>query len=228
MKIFGFELGSRQVAFFLIFSALSLLLFQFNFSEIIGAEPSSKFTFFQFIGPIAGGILGPLGGVATVLAVSASNFMLTGQMMELPVIVSFFTMSLAAIYFGTKNKAVVLVGPVAMIAFWLHPEGSIAWLYPLYWIIPVAASFFRQNLFARSLGSTFTAHALGSVAYLYAFNIPAAVWFGLIPVVAFERILFAAGISVSFVAVTTALKYFSAKVNLSFLHIEEKYSLVKA
>lgn len=228
MKIFGFELGSRQIAFFLLFSALALLLFQFNFSEILGVDPSPSFTFFQFIGPIAGGILGPIGGVATILTVSISNFILKGQALELPVIVSFFTMSLAAIYFGTKNKAIALVGPIAMVLFWLHPQGSIAWFYPFYWLIPVIAMFYRSNLFARSLGSTFTAHALGSVAYLYAFNIPADVWFTLIPIVAFERLLFAAGISASFVLVTTALKYVSTRIDLSFLHIEGKYSLVKA
>lgn len=228
MKIFGYEIGSRQVAFFLLFSALALLLFQFNFAQILGVEPSPSFTFFQFIGPIAGGILGPLGGVATILAVSVSNFVLTGQALELPIIVSVFTMAAAAVYFGAKSRPIALVGPVAMVLFWLHPEGSVAWIYPLFWVIPVLATFYKKNLFARSLGSTFTAHAIGSVAYLYAFNIPAEVWFALIPVVAFERLLFASGISVSFVAVTTALKYVSARIDLSFLNIEEKYSLVRA
>lgn len=228
MKIFGFEIGSRQIAFFLLFSALALLLFQFNFAQILGVEPSPSFTFFQFIGPIAGGILGPIGGVATILTVSVSNFILTGQMLELPVIVSFFTMAAAAVYFGTKGRAITLIAPAAMVLFWLHPEGSAAWIYPLFWVVPVLASFYRKNLFARSLGSTFTAHAIGSVAYLYAFNIPAEVWFTLIPIVAFERLLFASGISVSFVAVTTALKYVSARIDLSFLNLEEKYSLVRA
>jgi hypothetical protein len=227
MKMFGLDIGSRQIAFFLLFSALALLLFQFNFAQILGVEPSPSFTFFQFIGPIAGGILGPIGGVATILTVSVSNFILTGQMLEIPVIVSFFTMAFAALYFGTKNKLAAIVGPIAMVLFWLHPEGNIAWIYSLFWVIPVLASFYKKNLFARSLGSTFTAHAIGSVAYLYAFNIPAEVWFGLIPIVAFERLLFAAGISVSFVAVTTALKYISARIDLSFLNLEEKYSLMR-
>ncbi len=228
MKMFGLDIGSRQIAFFLLFSALALLLFQFNFAQIIGVEPSPSFTFFQFIGPIAGGILGPIGGVAAILAVSVSNFILTGQMLEIPVIVSFFTMAFAALYFATKNKLAAIVGPIAMVLFWLHPEGNIAWIYSLFWVIPVLASFYKKNLFARSLGSTFTAHAIGSVAYLYAFNIPAEVWFGLIPIVAFERLLFAAGISVSFIAVTTALKYVSARIDLSFLNLEEKYSLMRA
>lgn len=228
MKMFGLDIGSRQIAFFLLFSALALLLFQFNFAQILGVEPSPSFTFFQFIGPIAGGILGPIGGVATILAVSISNFVLTGQALETPLIVSFFTMAAAAVYFGTKSRAIAIIGPAAMVLFWLHPQGNAAWVYPLFWVIPVLASFYRKNLFARSLGSTFTAHAIGSVAYLYAFNIPAEVWFALIPIVAFERLLFAAGIGVSFVAVTTALKYVSTRIDLSFLNLEEKYSLVRA
>lgn len=51
----------------------------------------------------------------------------------------------------------------------------------------------------RSLGATFTAHAVGGAAWIWAFNLPASVWQGLIPVVISERLLFAAGIAATFV-----------------------------
>ncbi len=228
MKIFGLDLSTRSVAFLLIFSLIGLLLYQVNYSAIIGVKFDAKFTLFQFIGPMAAGILGPVLGVVSVLLVSLSNFLLTGKALELPVIVSFFTMAAAAVYFGSKNHATALVAAACMLLFWLNPIGREAWVYALYWLIPIGASFYRQNIFARSLGATFTAHAIGSVAYLYAFSIPAAAWMGLLPVVAMERFSFAAGIAVSYYVANTALQALSARVDLSFISIEKKYALVKA
>jgi hypothetical protein len=228
MRLFGVDVDNRKIAFLLMFSALALVLYQFNFSEIIGAEPSKKFTFFQFIGPIVAGVMGPVLGVASVLLVSLSNFLLTGQALELPVVVSFFTMAFAALYFGTKRRSVAFVALACMVLFWLHPIGNTARVYALFWLIPLLASFFRQNIFARSLGATFTAHAIGSTAYLYAFNLPAEVWFGLIPIVAFERLLFAIGMTVFYYALNTMLYAFSSKFDFSYLNIEKKYALWRA
>ena len=50
----------------------------------------------------------------------------------------------------------------------------------------------------------------------------------MIPVVAVERFAFASGISISYVAMNTVLSAFSSKIDLSFLNIEQRYSLVKA
>jgi hypothetical protein len=221
------QFDSRKIAFLLMFSVLSLLLYQFNFSKIIGAN-QQYFTGFQFIGPIAGGILSPGLGMLSVLAVEGGNFILGGKPLDLVTFVRFFPMAFAAIYFGTQRKSSALIAAACMVLFWLNPIGQQAWYYALYWLIPIAAAFYKQNLFVRSLGTTFTAHAIGSVVFLYAFPMPAAAWLALIPVVAAERLAFAAGISVSYVVVTTMLSAFSSKVDLSFLRIEERYSLVKA
>ena len=228
MKIFGSEIGSKKLAFILIFSALSLLFYQFNFSEIVGSESKAYFTLFQFIGPIGGGIISPLGGAFSVLLVEVTNFFLTGKALDPLTAVRFFPMLFAALYFGSKGKDSALVAIVCMALFWLHPIGNVAWFYALYWLIPLGAAFYKRNLFARSLGATFTAHSVGSVAFLYAFNLPAEVWVALIPIVAIERLAFAAGISVSYYAVNTVLGAFSSKVDFSFLNIEKKYALVKA
>ena len=225
MKLFGLEIGSKKLAFILLFSALSLLFYQFNFSEIVGAESKAYFTLFQFIGPIGGGIISPLGGALSVLVVEITNFFFTGKALDPIIIVRFLPMVFAALYFGSKRKASGFVALACMLLFWLHPIGNQAWFYALYWLIPLGATFYRHNLFARSLGATFTAHSIGSVAFLYAFNLPAEIWIGLIPIVAFERLMFAAGISVSYYAVNTVLNAFSSKVDFSFLNIEKKYAL---
>jgi len=228
MKIFGLELSSRHVAFILIFSSLGLLLHQFNFSQIVGAvglESKPYFNYFQFLGPIAGAVLGPIAGVVSIILVAGANLLLTGEPLALPVVVSIFTLSMAAVYFGTKGRHAAAIPLICMPLFWLHPEGLQAWYYALFWLIPLAASFYRQNILLRSLGSTFSAHAVGAVAYLYAFNIPAAAWAGLMVITPLERVIFALGITLSYYVVTTALNAFSAKTDLSFLNIEEKYSL---
>lgn len=231
MKLFNLEIDNRKIAFLLIFSALGLLLHQFNFSEIVGVvglEAKPYFTYLQFIGPIAGGILAPIGGVFSVLVVAILSFILTGQALSLPVVVSAVTLSFAAIYFGTKRKSAAIVPLLCMPIFWLHPEGIQAWFYALFWLIPLLASFYKQNIFVRSLGSTFSAHAIGSVAYLYAFNIPAADWAKLMFVTPLERVVFAVGITIFYYAVTTMLTAFSSKVDFSFLNIEKKYALWRA
>ena len=112
-----------------------------------------------------------------------------------------------------------------MLIFWSHPEGRAAWYYALFWLIPIAAYFKKDNLFIRSLGATFSAHAVGGALWVWAFGLPASVWISLIPVVAAERLLFAAGISLSFIAMTNAIAFLEAKNILAkkFVTLEKKY-----
>lgn len=87
----------------------------------------------------------------------------------------------------------ILLPLYCMTLFWIHPIGAAAFLYPLYWFIPIAALYFgKKSIFMRMLGTTFTTHAVGSVIWLYGglLSDPAA-WNALIPVVACERIGFA-------------------------------------
>jgi len=112
-----------------------------------------------------------------------------------------------------------------MVLFALHPVGGQAWVYSLYWLIPVIATFFPERLAGRALGATFTAHAVGSVAYLYMFQSTPAFWLALIPVVAVERLLFASGISVSYVALNSLLAKVENKFDLRALSIDRRYVL---
>ncbi|VVB68058.1 Uncharacterised protein [Candidatus Norongarragalina meridionalis] len=204
-------MDKRSILFLVIFAALGLAAYQLKFSTILGV-PSQSFTFFQFVGPVGGQILSPVLGVMSVALVEVGNFFLGGQPFDLTALIRLFPMMFAALYFGTKRKEIVAVPIAAMLLFWANPQGAQAWYYALYWLIPIAAfMFFKDNLFARSLGATFTAHCVGSVAFLYAFNIPAATWTALIPIVAFERFSFALGIAASCVVISTALDYVTQK-----------------
>jgi len=114
-------------------------------------------------------------------------------------------MILAAIYFGLKGKKMAVVFPVCMILFLIHPIGRQAWLYPMLWIIPLMATFAKKRLILNSLGATFTAHAVGSTIFLYAFGLTPQIWLGLIPVVLIERGVFAIGIWAGYLVVNTVL-----------------------
>lgn len=87
----------------------------------------------------------------------------------------------------------ILVPIICMALFMLHPEGAQASIYTLYWLIPVFL-YYSKMPFAQALSSTFVAHAVGSVLWIYSTNMAASVWLLLIPVVAVERITFAVGI----------------------------------
>jgi len=102
------------------------------------------------------------------------------------------------LYWAT-NHPVIRVGLplLCMGLFIAHPIGSQAFLYSFYWLIPIVLyAFPHQSLFLQSLGSTFVAHAVGSVIWLYTVPMTAGMWLGLIPVVIIERVLFALGMVV--------------------------------
>lgn len=98
-----------------------------------------------------------------------------------------------SLYWSTRSSIIrVFVPLVCMGLFIAHPVGGQAFIYSLYWLIPVAVYFFGRNtIFMQALGSTFTAHAVGSVIWLYTVPMTATMWLGLIPFVAVERLLFA-------------------------------------
>lgn len=237
MKIFGVDLNTyftkRKVLFLLLFSVFALILYQFNFSTILGMEKNESFTFFQFMGPIGAGIFDPFLGAFSVILVEVSNFLVKGTMLDISTagglftIARFFPMVFAALYFGSKTKNTVIIPLICIALFIMHPVGGQAWLYSLYWLIPVLAVFWKDNLFINSVGTTLTAHAVGSVAFLYLFSTTPSFWLALIPVVAFERFSFAVGIALSYIAMNTILDVLSHKVDLRCIHIDQRYAFLR-
>jgi len=98
-----------------------------------------------------------------------------------------------------------------MLIFNLHPIGRSAWQYSLLWLIPVMAHYFRKNLFIRSLGATFSAHAVGGALWVWAFGLSKELWLALIPQTLMERTLMAGGISLSYFALKRLIRFMQAK-----------------
>lgn len=203
------KLTKSQIAFFFIFTLLGFLALQAPIYQIVGAK--AKFTLFDFFGPLAGGFLGSAIGVASVLFIQIANFFVHGASLDAATIIRFFPMLFAVIYFSRRSAWILLVPVIALVGFVIHPIGRLAFVYSLFWLIPLLCWPLRRFPAARALGSTFTAHAVGSVAFLYIFKLPAAVWLGLIPVVFKERFIFAAGILVMYLIFEGILKLIEKK-----------------
>ncbi|MFA5247443.1 MAG: hypothetical protein WC408_06170 [Candidatus Micrarchaeia archaeon] len=226
-------LTKRKLLFLGAFAVFAAVAEQINFAPIVGSS-ASYFTLFQFFGPIVAAFLGMGLGLVALAASQVVNFVLLGKAITLMNVLRLSTMFFAAYYFAridTKKLDVlgIAVPAACMALFVLTPAGAEAWYYSLYWLIPIAVRLFgwSKNLVARSLGATFTAHAIGSVIFAYSLPYTAAQWTALVPVVAYERMMFAAGIAVSYVAFTTFLDWASRQADFSELSVERSYSLVR-
>lgn len=229
-------LSPRGLVFILIFAILAFVSLQINVSKIQGVN-SKDFTLFEFFGPISGAFLGTIGialvGIAKLIAFAVGvvngKTLITSFGGLLVDLAKLTPMMFAAYYFSTKNKSDLLciaIPVIAMIAFWLNPIGREAWYYALYWLIPIGARFFQDKLVIRSLGTTFTAHEVGSVLFLYTIPSVPALWIGLIPIVFIERVAFALGISASFLLFTNVLNAVDKLVDTrKMLNIEKQYVL---
>ena len=123
----------------------------------------------------------------------------------------------AAWYWNMPNKIMRLFLPiVCMVAFMFHPIGGQAWVYALYWLIPITIYFLPyQSFFAQALAATFIQHAVGSVIWLYFVSSTPALWYSLLPVVIVERLVFASGMAVV-VKLVQACRLYLVRILTSF------------
>lgn len=160
-------------------------------SSIIGSA-GVFFSATNAVGPLAtvfGGVLG--GGIFSLF-----NILLCGK--------SFFTITCTGIpqifagqYLRTTSKFFQIGIPLLCMALFLTNDvGAQTWQYAMFWLIPMAISILgTENIFMKSLGATFVAHAIGSIIWLYCVPISPAMWLALIPVVPIERLCFASATS---------------------------------
>lgn len=195
------KINQKQLWFALIFVGLGLLSLQVPLLRLAGSK--AQFTLFDAFAPIASGFLGSVLGIAAVGIMELSNFFLYGaKVLDLGTVTRFLPPLFAAMYFGRKTHLNWIIPTLAIMVFNLNPVGRSVWFYSLFWLIPIICYFWQDRfLLARSLGSTFTAHAVGGAIWIWAFHLPKAVWISLIPVVIEERLVFAAGIALSFIIV---------------------------
>lgn len=217
----------RKILFLIIFTILGLAAFQVSVHKIVGSGQS--FTLFEFLGPIGGMFLGPILGAASAFFVRALNVITSHQRLDFLTIIRFLPTMLAAIYFGLKQKKTAIIFPICILLFLLNPIGRQAWAYSLIWLIPFFATFAKKRLIFNSLGATFTAHAIGSVIFLYTFGLTPAIWIGLIPVVFIERGVFTIGIWTSCLVLNNVLDVLTNFKAIHFLKpIVNKNYLVSA
>jgi hypothetical protein len=220
----------RGIVFLMMFAALAYVALQIPVFSLQG-EAGKSFTLFEFFGPIAGAFIG-IGGVAAIGIAKLLNAFITGSPLTLMDLAKLTPMMFAAYYFwksssrGASDRLGIIVPAAAMLAFWLHPVGQQAWAYALYWAIPIIAKFLPERLMLRSLGATLSAHAVGSVLFLYTIETAPALWFALIPVVAVERGLFALGISASHIVFTNAMEAIDRAAGIARdVNVEKRYVL---
>lgn len=146
--------------------------------------------------PLAGAAGGIAGGVLAFLMRLLSSWFVLGAL-SLSSLAFFIPGLCSSLYWATRSSLVRFWLPAAcMVAFAVHPVGREAFPYALYWLIPMGLYLFKSSsLFATALGSTFVAHAVGSVIWLYTVPMAAATWLALIPMVAVERTVAAAGMA---------------------------------
>ena len=181
-----------------IFNALIKLFAIAKVSFIVG----SQFAFFSaamIFAPLSGAFAGVFGSFAFFGLRLIINLLLTAA---IPFhFLAYHIPGLFASLFWASQSRILRIAPaiLCMVLFIFHPIGSGAALYSLFWVVPViTALFFNKNTFAIALGSTFTAHAVGSVIWLYTVPMNADQWLILIPVVIVERLLFASGMAIAY------------------------------
>lgn len=201
---------STQFFFSLLFVVAGFIALQIPIAKLAGSK--AAFTLYDAFAPIAGAFLGSVPGVLAVFLMQALNFFVHGSVVEdMGTIIRFVPMLFAVWYFADKRKANIIVPLIAIFAFLLHPIGRQVWYFTLFWIIPIIAHAFRDRfVFARALGATFCAHAVGGALWIWTFALPASVWQSLIPVVIVERLVFTLGITITFV-VSANILYLTEK-----------------
>lgn len=194
------KVNKKQVWLVAGFAVLGLIALQFSVSHLAGSR--AQFTVFDAFAPAIGGFLGGIPAIIAVALAEIANFLAHGsQALDAGTIIRFFPILMAVFYFAKKTQWSFVVPLVAIFLFNLNPVGRSVWYFSLFWLIPVVMYFFQDRwVLARALGATFAAHAVGGALWVWFFHLPREVWISLIPVVIIERLLFAAGITVSYLA----------------------------
>ncbi len=156
-------------------------------------------------------LLGSLFGALPAAGIIAAFFAIKAIAWSLPITAGIPTL-LSAIGFASYaqprslRSGLLLIGypALCMLLFIVHPVGGSAAAYSLYWIIPSACYVAHlcgfNSVLLAALGSTFIAHATGSVMWLYLRPTTPDLWLSLIPLVFVERLVFALAATVCYSA----------------------------
>lgn len=218
--------NKQKIVFVVLFAVLGFAALQVPVAKLEGAK--SAFTLFDLFAPTATAFLGMIGGVVAVAGMEIINLAVKGvHSFDAVMAIRLITPLAAALYFGRKSWLNVALPLVAIAIFWASPISRPAWYFALLWLIPVACCFFQHRfLVARALGATFMAHALGGALWVLFNPLPASVWKMLVPVVLRERLVFAAGIMVTYVVFNNILALVARKVPRIAPLVNQNYAWV--
>lgn len=128
------------------------------------------------------------------------------------------------------SSIVGLMGIIMMLTSTAFRE---AW-FMLALLAAVALSYQFSALSSKSLGATFTAHAVGGAMWNYITPMTPAAWMALIPIVIFERLLFSGGIAILYVSMNNLLEFtdnllqkLKLKSITGYINIDKRYLLFK-
>lgn len=191
----------KSIFSFAIFELLRLL----KLTYLIGSK-KIMFSAINVVGPLSGASSSTFGGLLICMIRDSMRFGLSNLgVYHIPTLC-------ASTYWMNSGPIIRLFVPlVCMLLFNLHSIGAAAWTYSLYWLIPVGIYFLfsPKSIIGQAFGSTFVAHAVGSVIWLYTIPMTSTQWLALIPQVALERTIFACGIIMVYYAVESGLKAFN-------------------
>jgi len=202
--------------------ASSLMLLQlgqlFKVNLVLGSH-EAVLSGFSILGPLTG----LYGGAAFSITLFGLKSLFFGIVSPTTLVcpVAWNLPSIAAsLYWATKHRFFALFLPlICIIAFIMHPVGLGAWEYSLFWFVPVLIYVTKpDNLFAHALASTFVAHGVGSVLWLYTAPLTSEQWLALLPLVVVERLVVATGMIIVCKSIAF-LKGFLYNNSLSFVRI---------
>jgi len=105
-----------------------------------------------------------------------------------------------------------LIPLVAMLLFLSDEQGAAAGAYTLFWLIPMISALVpHANGWLHALATTFTAHAVGSVLWMYTHTMTTELWLGLIPIVCYERLLLGTTLWLTAHATQVVVTYIQAR-----------------
>ncbi|MCX5921917.1 MAG: hypothetical protein NTX86_01155 [Candidatus Dependentiae bacterium] len=197
----------------LLFNILIKIASFFKVSFIIGSY-TALFSATSMVIPLAGAFSSNTGILAICGMGLGLKFLWTGSLSFIHL--AYHIPGLFAALYWKNSSLLFRVGVplTCMGLFILNPVGGQAWVYSLYWLVPVVLTLARKkSLFAESLGATFMAHAVGSVIWIYADPMTPAVWYGLVPVVFVERVVFASGTVLMYHAISYGITAWNTRFN---------------
>ncbi len=183
------------INFFLV-TAFMALMSILKVSHIWGSK-AAFFSLANSIRPLIG-LYGGLPGVFLYLIIYLIKAFLTGHVFS-PFIFHLPT-AFSVLYWANRSWIIRLAVPLACIVLFLvHPVGFQAAFYTLFWLIPLGVYFMPlKGIFLHALASTFIAHAVGSVLWLYWIPMSPEMFAGLVPIVIVERLVFATGMTLTY------------------------------